>query len=312
MQNAFQSRILVLPIALALLLVACGGNAGDDDSAAENGAATGAAAVAVPVGDGAESEGREPAGGVPAGNDAQIADAGRKIIRTATISLVIDDLDEALREVRAAALTTGGFVAESNIVVTNAEDEQVARPETALITIRVPAEQFDDVMERLRTGARGVDAEETGVNEVTAEYTDLESRLRNLEATETQYVTLLDRAQTIDEIITVQDKVNAVRGEIESVQGRLNLLDNQTDLATITVSLRLADIAVVAATSDPQWAVQAWQTSLEASAAMIVVLGTLAIAGAFVAVWVIPPTIVALIVWRKFGPLIAAVARKMS
>ena len=305
MHKAFAGRLALIAAATAALtlFVACGGDDYGDNSSGEG---------AAPQGEPAANNGDNGAVAAPqtdgGGDQSQ---AGRKIVRSATLDLVIDELDPALDQVRSVARDSGGLVSESRIVVDDAEDPAVARPETAVVTIRVPAESFDDVMERLRAGARGVDAEESGLTEVTGEYTDLESRLRNLQAAEAQYVTLLSSAATIDEIIRVQEKIDGVRGEIEQVQGRLNVLDDQTELATITVTLRLAPAAVQTGDSS-HWAVRAFEVSLEASAALFVAFGTVAIAGGFVALWLIPPTLVAFFVWRRFGPAIAGLAKKLG
>lgn len=305
MRRAFAGRLalvftLTVPIAL---FFACGGDDFGDDSSDDAGAP---GAPAAPGG--------EPAGAeAPAadGESAGTAQVGRKIVREAQLDLVINDLDGALDQVRSIARGAGGLVSDSRIVVNDAEDPAVAKPETAVITLRVPVDTFEEVMQQLRDGALGVDFEESGLTEVTGEYTDLESRLRNLQAAENQYVTLLGRAASIDEIIRVQEKIDAVRGQIEQVQGRLNVLDDQTELATITVTLRLAPVAV-AAEAESHWAIQAFEVSWEASEAIFVALGTLAIAGGFVTLWLLPPTLTVYVVWRRFGPAIAGLARKLG
>jgi hypothetical protein len=102
----------------------------------------------------------------------------------------------------------------------------------------VPSEVYPGVLSQLRGLAETVDYEESQAADVTEEFTDLQSRLRNLEATETQLLRLLDRAETITDILTVQDRLNGVQGEIEYVKGRMQLIGDLTDLATITVHLR--------------------------------------------------------------------------
>ena len=102
--------------------------------------------------------------------------------------------------------------------------------------VRVPGERYQEVLNELRR-LGDVRTEQSTASDVTAEYTDLQSRLRNLQATAAQYLTLLQRAETINDILIVQDRLNVVRLEIEQVQGRIQLLTNQTDLATITVHL---------------------------------------------------------------------------
>jgi hypothetical protein len=267
-------------VALVLLLAACGGDYGQSSDSAGGGS----------------------------GGEGETADAGRKIVRNAQVDLAIRELDSALSDVRNIAREAGGFVSGSNVVVSDAEDPQAAKPERAVITIRVPNSLYDDVMGRLRGIAAGVDSENTSVTEVTNEYTDLASQLRNLQAAEAAYLALLARAQTIDEILRVQEGINATRGEIEQVQGRLNVLNDQTDLATITVTLRLATAVV----SEGHWAVRAVETSIGVSQEMLVVMGTIAIAGLFAGLWTMPPLIVGYVVWRRFGPAIVAFARKLN
>ena len=92
-----------------------------------------------------------------------------------------------------------------------------------------------------------------------------------------------------------------MRLEIELIQGRINLLNDLTDLATIVVQLQ--PLALVAeAPSEPGWAQQvledAWETSEEALQAM----GTAAIVGGVVLAWVAAPALAIAIGWRLFGP----------
>jgi hypothetical protein len=72
---------------------------------------------------------------------------------------------------------------------------------------------------------------------VTQEYTDLQARLRSAQALEATYLGLLDRAETIDDILKIQSYLTPVRLEIEQIQGQMNVVDNLSSLATISVSL---------------------------------------------------------------------------
>lgn len=317
MLRAFLRWFALVPVgALIALLAACGGDDfGDDDDGA---AAPVPGAVVDQDGDDSAATGAPVAGGVggPVGEapaDAASQDFGRKIIRTANISLAIEDLDVALSAVRAVAGDTGGFVATSDIVIDRSEDEQVSTPQRATMTLRVPTASFEDAMDRLRDVAKGVDSETIGTDEVTSEYTDLQSRLRNLEAAERQYVALLERAVTIDEILRVQGSIDGVRGQIEQAQGRINVLDAQVELATITVNLRLITAPpIVDPPNNTNWAVQAWETSRDVSLDIAVVLGTVAIAGGVFSLWVIPLLVIALVFWKRFGGAISSVAKKIS
>lgn len=315
-QGVFRTGLVVVLVvaALAAVFAACAG--AEDSISTDRGVATGGegealfeqpasgdsdinALDAVPsVGGAAPEEG----GNLPL---PQLAD--RKIIRTATLELEVEDVGAAVQKVESAAITAGGFVSESTVFVQEPpepEDGDEAPPErtqTATVTIRVPAEAYANVMSQLRGIASEVRSESSQASEVTEEFTDLQSRLRNLEATEGQYLKLLEQAETIPDILTVQDRINSVRLEIEQVQGRINLLDDLTDLATITATLVPPSAPIRGEDSGQGWAAEAWDAAWEGSQDALVALGTVAIIGGVVLVWLAVPALVALVGWRRFG-----------
>jgi hypothetical protein len=126
--------------------------------------------------------------------------------------------------------------------------------------------------------------------------------VRNLQATEQQYLALLGRAQAIPDILTVQDRLNQVRLDIEQAQGRIQLLDSLADMATITVNLGLPPvIAEQAQVQEPGWAQAAWDNAWDASRDVLRSLGTAGITAAVVAAWLIVPAFFLVVGWRLFG-----------
>jgi hypothetical protein len=238
----------------------------------------------------------------------------RKIVRNATLELQVDDVSAAVQQVEDAAVAAGGFVSSSNVFVSNTDDagDSVERTETASVTVRVPADAYSSVMRQLRGLAMETVSETSDASEVTEEYTDLQARLRNLEATEARYLELLGRAGTIDEILMMEDRLNNVRLEIEQVTGRINVLNSLTEFATITARLSLQPAVAQVSTNDRNWAEEAWHVSWQASQDTLVVLGTVAIAGGVLLAWLAVPALVLLIVWRFFGRRIVEAARKPS
>ncbi len=175
----------------------------------------------------AAKQGRAPEGAGPAETLPSLLD--RKIVRVATISITTGAVPRAFEDVGNIATAEGGFIASSSFG--NSGDRQ-----TASVTIRVPAERYHDTLVQLRKLGEVKD-ESSNANDVSEEYTDLNSRLRNLQVTEQQYLAFLAKANDIPSVLQIQDRLSAVRAQIEQVQGRINLLDHQSDLATITVHL---------------------------------------------------------------------------
>lgn len=165
------------------------------------------------------------------GTSTNLPGIDRKIVRTGQITLEVADIGKAMDEVAAIANELGGYVVSSNRY--GNEDKNAGR-----VSIRVPANRFNDAFAKLRTIAVKVPNESTNSQDVTEEYTDLQARLRNLEATETQFLALLEKAKTVDEILKVQREISNVRTEIERTKGRIQYLERTTDMSFIDVNLQ--------------------------------------------------------------------------
>lgn len=235
----------------------------------------------------------------------------RKIIRTATIELTVDDVPGAVQRIETAAAAAGGFVSSSSITIEqqpppdDPDEEQEIR-QRGTITIRVPAESYTSVMSTLRSivdDPRDITSLTEDTSEVTEEYSDLQARQRNLEATEAQYLELLSRAESISDVLLVQDRLNSVRLEIEQVQGRIQLLDDLTSMATITTFLTLPPL--IGLPVDPEaeqsWATEAWENAWNTSEDALEALGVAAITGGVVLVWLVIPGALLLGGWWVFS-----------
>ena len=282
---------LALAIALGLLVLVAAGCASQgasnetDGARSDRGPASEDNALAgQPLpGDGADVQGFEAAGGVPPPADDQFAALlDRKIVQNTTVDLKVDEVGRNFQDIISVAQVNGGFVASSSF--SNIDDHQVAD-----LTVRVPADRYQAVLQQIRDMGE-VATEGSESSDVTEEYTDLEARLRTLEATEQRYLELLAQAGNVNDILTVQDRLDGVRGQIEQLQGRINMLNNLTDLATITVHLRplVAGAYGGSGGGGPhplEAASNAWEASLDA-------LRGVAAAALVVAVfswWLVPP-----------------------
>lgn len=161
--------------------------------------------------------------------------APRMIAKRADLTVVVPDTMAALDAIRQVVEGMGGYVVDSNAYRT---DDQIQ----ARITVRVPAESLNDALSQIKRMAVRVDRENTSTEDVTEEYTDNASRLRNLEATEQELLALLREVRerpnaTADEILAVHRRITEVRDEIERIKGRQQLLDNLVALATIAIEI---------------------------------------------------------------------------
>lgn len=296
--------ISVFLAVLLLALAACGGDLDSDQSAGGDGGN-----VVVPDAD-QPGPREEPSGGNADGfvggvgdvdsGDPQAGLLDRKIIRTATIKMTVENVLTGMQEVEQIAANAGGFVSGSDLAIENPQDDESERRQIATVTIRVPNTAYGTVMNQLRGIAEDVKSETNNTSEVTEEYTDLESRLRTLEATELRYLDLLQEAETIDEILTVQDRLDGVVSQIEQIKGRLNLLDDLTELATITATLELPPVVAVQSSEGKGWAEEAWDTAWATSEDALKVVGTAGIAMGVLAIWLAVPGALGLIGWRLY------------
>lgn len=165
------------------------------------------------------------------GDGAVYAQQERLIIRTGNLSIEVEDTLARLEDVATLAENAGGFVVTSNTY------QQYEGAYYGDITIRVPSESFDQTMDAIKALAVEVQNENVFGQDVTEEFVDLEARLGNLQAAEEQLQEIMDNAQDTDDVITVFNQLTQIRGEIESIQGRMQYLSESARLSTITVSL---------------------------------------------------------------------------
>ncbi len=163
----------------------------------------------------------------------------RKVIGRASLSLVVADTDTASAAIQTLVEQAGGFVSNANFYKSGPSTGSAL---AGSMTLRVPAEGLDKLLTDLEGLALSVESRNLSREDVTDQYTDLTAQLNNLQATERELLALLTEIRerpgsTADEILQVHARMSEIRGQIESVQGRRNLLDNLIGLATVDVNL---------------------------------------------------------------------------
>jgi hypothetical protein len=160
----------------------------------------------------------------------------RKVIRDAELTIEIDAPTDAQRKLASVAESHGGFVVTSE----SRQDSRANGSRSAQVVVlemRVPAAQFDAVINAAHGIGGRVSGEKIAGKDVTEEYIDLEARLRAQRALETQVLEIMKRAQRVSDALEVNAQLAQVRSEIERLEGRRRFLENQSSLSTIKITL---------------------------------------------------------------------------
>jgi hypothetical protein len=164
------------------------------------------------------------------------------VVRYGNLSLEVNDVDDALGRVTTIVDTAGGYISSSS---RSGEGEYLYLS----VTLRVPAAEFSAVMASLRSEGE-VLYEDIYSYEVTMQVLDLEARLENLRASESAFLKLLDRAQTVADVVAVQSELSRIQGDIESFEAQLSGVKDQVEMASVMLSLSLPVSPINAASGD--------------------------------------------------------------
>ncbi len=229
--------VLALALCVTLLLSGCAG-APMPLSEAQDSASSAPGAPPAPMAPQEPSSGEYY--GLTNGSSAplpsyQEAQMERMIIRTANLTVIVQDAAETLDTLTELARGYNGYVADSNRWYSN---EQLY----ANVTLRVPAESLDAFLADVQDLAIRVDSESVSGDDVTEEYADIAARLTNLEATEVELRQLLTEVREnrgkADEILAVHRELTNIRGQIEQLKGRQQYLERMTALSTVEIQVR--------------------------------------------------------------------------
>lgn len=169
------------------------------------------------------------------GGDGESLTENRKIIRNISLTLQTLAFDDGIAAIERSATALGGYVESSRIYGNSLVKTGSTR--SAEYTIRVPASALDTYVNTLEEGFHVLRRSETATD-VSEHYYDMQARLLSLQTQETRLLEMLGKADTLEELLLLEDKLSSVRYEIESYETSIKRYDSLIDYATITVSLQ--------------------------------------------------------------------------
>jgi hypothetical protein len=239
-----KKRILIIFTALALVLSACGIKAAITPGDRSQGVGGGPVSPNMPYPTQAPESISDSSKSPSFGNPSLPAVQDRLVIMNADLTVVIPDPQAKAEAISQMAANLGGFVVSMNMYQTTMQNGNTA-PEGS-ISIRVPAEKFDNALSLIKADAVEVrNLNRTG-QDVTAAYVDLKSQLTNLQMAETDLQAIMDEAKNnpnsnttskTQDVLSVYNQIISVRGQIESIQGQMKYYEQSSTYSLINVTL---------------------------------------------------------------------------
>jgi hypothetical protein len=184
-----------------------------------------------------------------------------KIEQTGTLGLTVRRGALSSTMTRLSAIATGadGFVASSQTQTQTGSGS--SGPPSGTITLQVPVTSFSSVLTQAEALGKTSNLT-TKATDVTGQYVDLQARIDALTATRQQYLTIMTKASSIGDILSVQEELDSVQSQIEQLQGQLQLLNSQTAYSTMTITVNEANAPPKAAPLPESGVVKSWHDSL--------------------------------------------------
>lgn len=169
-----------------------------------------------------------PLDGTETANTAAMLD--RQLIKEGSINFETHDIAETRQHIESLVQKYGAYISQ--------EDERASSSRIYQnMTVRIPKAHFDVFVTELSGGVKKIDEKSITVQDVTEEFIDSTARLAVKKETEQGYLRLLNQAKTIKDILDIQNKLQDIRSDIESIEGRLRYLKNSVNFSTLHISM---------------------------------------------------------------------------
>ena len=199
-------------------------NAAYDDMAYDSGYDTTESASAEEAGSGAVTS----ENGIE-----EVQETDRKLIRNVNLSLQTKEFDTVLDNMSQKIKDLGGYIQDSSVWGSSSD---YSSSRSASYTLRIPSDKLDEFIDVVET-LGNVTYKNESVDDVTLRYVDVDSHKKALETEQERLLALLEKAENVEDIITIENRLSDVRYELENYESQIRLLDNQIDYSTVYVDI---------------------------------------------------------------------------
>jgi hypothetical protein len=157
------------------------------------------------------------------------------IIRNANITLQVNDVSHTLEQISQLADKSGGYIVNSNL----SQDNYVVGNNSANISIRIPAEGLNSALAQLKSFANKVVQESVTGEDISQQYVNLESQLKNLQTTKEQLTRIMDGAKKTSDVLNVYKQLSDTQGQIDVIEGQMKYYKQSVAYSLITINLTM-------------------------------------------------------------------------
>lgn len=159
----------------------------------------------------------------------KVQETERKLIRNVNMDVETENFDELMSSISRKTENLGGYIEESRVY--NGSQYYDER-RNADVTLRIPAENLDTFLSAVSENCNVISQNES-VEDVTLQYVDMKSHKEALETEQTRLLELLEQAESVEDIITIESRLSEVRYQLESMESQLRTLDNRVSYSTV-------------------------------------------------------------------------------
>ncbi len=152
----------------------------------------------------------------------------RKIIKEARMSVEVKVLDDFIKTVKDEVRKCEGYV--------SSEDKYIDESSSCDLVVNVPADKLDAIIDVIEANCK-VTSQHIDTDDVSSEYIDTESQIKSLEAEQETLLKLIEKADDLDSIIKLQDRLSGIRSDLESYKSAKKLMENQIQYSSVSIDI---------------------------------------------------------------------------